>query len=413
MRHYAERGITVIPAKAGIYGGAKLEKFNKTVRAFAYNHFSEKMSQSSRRLAKHRIACFISPHGFGHAARAAGIMAAIHEIESSIRFEIFTKVPSWFFQDSLSGPFTYHSLLTDIGLMQKTPLREDLGKTLQCLNDFLPFDHSQISSLGQLINRLKCELIICDIAPMGILVAREADIPSVLVENFTWDWIYQKYKSYGVEISKHIEYLRSLFDAADHHIQTEPVCCYRMADLTTLPVSRKVRTPAREIRKRLRLPCDRKVVMITMGGIPEHYSFLKELANQREVHFVIPGGSQSMEIRDNLVLLPHHSDFFHPDLINACDAVVGKLGYGTLAEVYHTGVPFGYISRPSFRESEILAAYVEREMIGVAIEETEFQAGSWISHLQDLLALPRIQRSGPNGAEQVARFIHTLLNGEN
>lgn len=368
------------------------------------------MSQSSRKSVKHRVACFISPHGFGHAARAAGIMAAIHEIDSSIRFEVFTTVPSWFFQSSLSGPFTYHSLLTDIGLMQKTPLREDLNKTLQYLNDFLPFDHSQISTLGQMINRLRCELIICDIAPMGISVAKEADIPSVLVENFTWDWIYQEYTSHDIQINEHVVYLRSLFDAADHHVQTEPVCCYRVADLTTLPVSRKVRTPAREIRKELRLPWDSKVVMITMGGIPQHYTFLEKLTNQRGVYFVVPGGSHAMEIRDNLVLLPHHSDFFHPDLINACDAVVGKLGYGTLAEVYHAGIPFGYISRPSFRESEILAAYVEKEMIGVAIEEAEFQVGSWISHLQDLLDLPRTQRGGPNGAQQAARFIHTLLN---
>jgi len=370
----------------------------------------KKMSPSSRKSVKHRIACFISPHGFGHAARAAGIMASIHEIDSSIRFEVFTTVPSWFFQSSLSGPFTYHSLLTDIGLMQKTPLREDLNKTLQCLNDFLPFDHSQISTLGQMINRLRCELIICDIAPMGISVAKEAHIPSVLVENFTWDWIYQEYTSHDIQINEHVVYLRRLFDAADHHVQTEPVCCYRVADLTTLPVSRKVRTPAREIRKELRLPWDSKVVMITMGGIPQHYTFLEKLANQRDVYFVVPGGSHAMEIRDNLVLLPHHSDFFHPDLINACDAVVGKLGYGTLAEVYHAGIPFGYISRPSFRESAILAAYVEKEMIGVAIEETEFQAGGWISHLQDLLGLARIQRGDPNGAQQVARFIHTLLN---
>lgn len=370
------------------------------------------MSQSSHKFVKHRVAWFISPHGFGHAARAAGIMAALHQINSSIRFEIFTTVPSWFFQSSLSGPFTYHSLRTDIGLIQKTPLREDLNKTLQCLNDFLPFDHSRISSLSQLIKRLRCELIICDIAPMGISVAKEADIPSVLVENFTWDWIYQEYAGYDVQIEKHGVYLRSLFDAADHHVQTEPVCRYRVADLTTLPVSRKVRTPARQIRKELGLPCASKVVMITMGGIQQHYSFLEELANQRDLHFVVPGGSHTMGIRDNLVLLPHHSNFFHPDLINACDAVVGKLGYGTLAEVYHTGVPFGYISRPSFPESEILAAYVEKEMRGIAIEEIEFQAGTWISHLQDLLALPRIQRSGPNGAEQVARFVHTVLDGE-
>lgn len=371
------------------------------------------MPRSSRESIKHRVACFISPHGFGHAARAAGIMAALHEIDSSIRFEIFTTVPSWFFQSSLCRPFTYHSLLTDIGFMQRTPLREDLDRTLQCLNDFLPFDHSQISSLGRLIKRLSCKLIICDIAPMGIVVAKEAGIPSVLVENFTWDWIYQEYTSCDLRMEKHVPYLRSLFHAADHHVQTEPVCRYRAADLTVLPISRKPRTPAGQIREELGLSYDSKVVMITMGGIRQHYAFIDELAHQRDVHFVVPGGSQSMEIRDSLVLLPHRSDFFHPDLINACDAVVGKLGYSTLAEAYHTGVPFGYISRRSFPESEILAAYVEREMPGIAIEESEFQAGTWTLHLQDLLALPRIQRSGPNGAEQVARFVHTLLEGGN
>ncbi len=55
-----------------------------------------------------RIAYFISPHGFGHAARAASVMEAIHEIDPSIRFEIFTASPSWFFQDNLSGLFNYH-----------------------------------------------------------------------------------------------------------------------------------------------------------------------------------------------------------------------------------------------------------------------------------------------------------------
>jgi len=370
------------------------------------------MTRSSRKLGNHQVACFISPHGFGHAARAAGIMAALHEINPSIRFDIFTTVPSWFFQSSLCRPFTYHSLVTDIGFIQKTPLQEDLDKTLHCLNNFLPFDHSQISSLGQLTKGLGCELIMCDIAPMGIVVAKEAGVPSVLVENFTWDWIYQEYTSFDAQIEKHVTYLRSLFHAADHHLQTEPVCRYRAADLTALPISRKVRTPAGQIRKELGLPSDGKVVMITMGGIRQHYAFIDELANQRDVHFVVPGGSQSMEIRDNVVLLPYHSDFFHPDLINACDAVVGKLGYSTLAEVYHAGVPFGYISRPSFPESEILTAYVEREMSGIAIEEIEFQAGTWTSHLHDLLALPRIQRSGPNGAEQVARFVHALLNSE-
>ena len=147
------------------------------------------MTQSNQDFAKHRLAYFISPHGFGHAARAASVIEAIYEIETSIRFEIFTRVPSWFFQDSLSAPFTYHSLLTDIGMVQKTPLREDLGKTIQHLDDFLPFEPTLINYLARQLNRLKCELVICDIAPMGIVAAQHAAIPSVLVENFTWDWV--------------------------------------------------------------------------------------------------------------------------------------------------------------------------------------------------------------------------------
>ncbi len=88
------------------------------------------------------IAYFISPHGFGHASRAAAVMETMYELDSSLRFEIFTKVPKRFFDHSLSGAFGYHSLLTDIGLVQSIPLHGDLHKTVQRLDGFLPFDPS-------------------------------------------------------------------------------------------------------------------------------------------------------------------------------------------------------------------------------------------------------------------------------
>jgi len=42
-------------------------------------------------LNKNRIACFISPHGYGHAARAAAVMEALHLLDPGKEFEIFTK----------------------------------------------------------------------------------------------------------------------------------------------------------------------------------------------------------------------------------------------------------------------------------------------------------------------------------
>jgi hypothetical protein len=112
-----------------------------------------------------------------------------------------------------------------------------------------------------------------------------------------------------------------------------------------------------------------------------------------------------------MVLMPHRSSFFHPDLINACDAVIGKVGYSTLAEVYHAGNPFGYVARQDFRESPALTAYIAQHMPGIAITPEQFDDGSWLSQLPQLLALPRLTRHEPNGADQAAHFICQLLSG--
>lgn len=338
-------------------------------------------------------------------------MEAVHETDPSVRFEVFTTVPSWLFTDSLSALFSYHSVSTDVGIVQHTPLREDLERTVERLNAFLPFEPSLIDHLTQRLRDLRCQLVICDIAPMGILVARGAGIPSVLVENFTWDWIYQGYVSRSKQMGRHVDYLRKAFQAATLHIQTEPVCVYRKADLLTPPVCRKARTPLDKIRRQLGIPADAKVVLITMGGIEVKFDFLEALRSQSEVYFIIPGGSPCMELTDNLVLLPHHSDFFHPDLVRASDGVVGKLGYSTVAEVYHAGVPFAYISRQNFRESAILARFVEKEMSALAVAEKDFLTGNWIPQMPRLLQLDRRHPADPNGAEQIAAYVCRLLKG--
>jgi hypothetical protein len=357
-----------------------------------------------KRRAK-RIAYFVSPHGFGHAARAAAVMQAISDFDPSVKFEIFTTVPSWFFQESMSGSFTCHTLLTDIGLVQKTAFQADLNKTLRSLNDFLPFPASLVSEIARTVRKLDCVLIICDIAPMGIAVAKAAGVPSMLVENFTWDWIYEHYAATDSRFNGHIEYLKTFFAAADYHIKAAPFCSPGPADLTTSPVSRKIRASADRIRNRLGLGQTAAMVLITTGGIKQSYGFLQKLKRLPDIYFVMPGAGPKMQIRDNCIILPHHSDFYHPDLGNASDAVVGKVGYSTLAEVYQAGVPFGYVVRSNFRESAPMAAFIEKEMSGIFLKESDFISGSWVARIQDLLNLNRVKPRGATGAEQIGRFI--------
>jgi len=355
------------------------------------------------------IAYFISSHGFGHAARAAAVMQAIADCDPSVQFEIFTATPSWFFQDSLSTHFNYHHLLTDFGLAQKTPFQSDLGDTLRNLDGFYPIAPKRLADISKTIRRLESRIIICDIAPMGILVAQDVGIPSVLVENFTWDWIYQQYAAADKKINKYIDYLNPIFTSSDYHIQTEPICSRQSPDLVTAPVSRKPKTPRDQIRQRLGLLTDRNVVLITTGGIPQSYDFLQKLKKLQEIKFVMPGAGPEIKIRDNLIILPHQSDFYHPDLVNACDAVVGKVGYSTLAEVYHAGVPFGYVARSNYNESGSMVNFIKQQMPCIALEESEFQDGEWVSEIRELLALPRVHRKGVNGAAQIGEFILALI----
>src|SRR5512136_69870 len=128
-------------------------------------------SEGYKRLLENNVAFFISPHGFGHAARAAAVIDGLDRIKPLVRAQVFTLVPRWFFRESLTAPFTYHRLLNDIGLAQKTSLVEDIPETLRRLNKFVPFSPLLISGLARRIQKLKCTMVICDIAPLGIAVA--------------------------------------------------------------------------------------------------------------------------------------------------------------------------------------------------------------------------------------------------
>ncbi|MDR3577400.1 MAG: glycosyltransferase family protein [Anaerolineaceae bacterium] len=370
-----------------------------------------KTDKSASKHEKISIAYFITPHGFGHAARAAAIMAEIHDLNQAVFFEIYTLIPDWFFQDSLGPYFRVHPVRTDIGLIQKSPLQEDLPATLQSLADFIPFNLKLLEELANEITNLSCRIVLCDIAPLGIAIAHKASLPSVLIENFTWDWIYQAYLHEYAKFAPIIDYLKEIFNSAAFHIQTEPICEPDFkANLTTHPVSRRNRLNLEEVQEKLAIPPGVKTIMITMGGIQTDYNFLARLRRIKDTYFVIPGIGSNSRIEDNLILLPHHSNYFHPDLVNACDAVIGKTGYSTVSEVYHAGVPYGFVSRPKFRESEKMAVFIGEKISGFEISEQDFSKGDWVSRLPELFSFKRVRRKELNGAIQVANFILPLLD---
>lgn len=348
------------------------------------------------------VAYFVTPHGFGHATRAAAVMAAVQTCDPNVQFHIFTQAPERIFAESLPASYVYHHVLTDLGLVQKTPLIADLDASLKRLNAFLPFHPKLVAQLAEKIQ--SCVCVCCDIAPLGIAVAKQAGLPSVLIENFTWDWIYTPFAQNAPPFVQHINYLRGVFKTADYHVQTQPACDIQKHAFVVSPVSRKIRQSREAVRDILGIPNKMKAIMITMGGTPFQYEG-DALRGREDICFLLPNSGDVLRREGHLIHLPRDVSIFHPDLVNACDGVIGKVGYSTLAEVYWAGVPFGYIPRPSFRESDALIPFIEREMPGMMISEQEFDSGAWLDHLPELFALPRIKRQAVNGADQIATFL--------
>ncbi len=352
-----------------------------------------------------RIAFFISPHGFGHAARAAAVMEALHAQDSTVRFELFTTVPERFFEGSLEGLVEHHPCVADIGFRQTSPLEFDVGATREAVEAFIARAPGEAATLAHQLNELECTAVVCDISPLGLMSAAMAGLPSVLIENFTWDWLYEPLIAQDRAFDSITEWMRARFDTADQRIQARPRCePLAESDLVVPPISRRPRRDREDVRDQLDVGSQAPIVLITMGGVSQPLPFLSELRRRDDLTFIVTGSEQTAR-EGNLRLFHNAERIFLPDLIQASDWIVAKLGYSTLTEVWAAGRPLGYVGRSDFRETGPLESFARSEIPCLEILQADYSTGTWIDRLDDLLALSSVPAKVTDGGGAAASWI--------
>jgi hypothetical protein len=353
----------------------------------------------------HRLAAFITPHGLGHATRAIAVMEALQRRLPALRIDLFTTVDEQIFAQTLRQ-FTMHRVVTDVGLVQPNALHGDLPATVRALDRLLPFSEELLTSLaGQIA---ECDAVLCDIAPLGIAAADRAGIPSVLLGNFTWDWIYRPYISQCPALDRHAMQLAEIYRLATLRIVTEPGCESVPGAAVCPPVFRRIRTHRNEIREQLGAG-NRKIILISLGGIGFALNPWPELADYPDCLFILAGQEHQRQLTSNCLTLPRHGPWHHPDLIGSADLVLFKSGYSTTAECLQAGTRALCIGRPGFAESDILASFITTRLGGTMLNESEFVSGAWLRQLPELLALPRPRPATENGADTAADLVEALV----
>ena len=124
--------------------------------------------------------------------------------------------------------------------------------------------------------------------------------------------------------------------------------------------------------------------------------------------------------KGNIIFLPANSGFHYPDIVRASDVVVGKVGYGTLAECWSANIPILGCYRDDFRESEKLEDFARQHLCSESITLKELENGSWLTRAMDIQPSREYgktsdRRSGSeSAAKEIINFmIETVKNSGN
>ncbi|KAJ6545041.1 hypothetical protein DFH09DRAFT_1282173 [Mycena vulgaris] len=106
------------------------------------------------------------------------------------------------------------------------------------------------------------------------------------------------------------------------------------------------------------------------------------------------------DLPDGFFVAPR--DVYMPDLTAAGDVLLGKLGYGTVAECVDSCTPFVYVSRPLFIEEHGLRRLLDHDGVGVELSRQSYEAGDWASAIDSAWRKGRAakdskRRDGGNG----------------
>ncbi len=349
------------------------------------------------------IVFYVSGHGFGHAVRSAEVVRALGRLAPALQVEVRTSAPPWLFPD---GTRVVPRDL-DVGVVQADSLHVEPGETLRRYATFLREEPELLASESAELRAGGTRLVVADVPSAAFDVADWIDVPSVGLANFCWDWIYEPYVRQAPEHAWLLDHLRAQHGRADVLLRLPmhgDVSCFRRAIDVPL-IARRASTDRLKTRRRLGLPPDAPLILFSFGGFELDGPDAGQLVRLREYALVATDGGAEPRREGNLFRLRRDSTPY-VELLAASDAVVGKLGYGLVADCLANRVPLLYTPRECFREEPILAHALERDGRAARLPREALRGWDLGPHLARLLASDRPWTDlCLDGAEVVARQV--------
>lgn len=350
------------------------------------------------------VAFYISGHGFGHASRQVEIINAFARQHPDAAIFVRSSVAPWLLQHAIRAPFELDSRPCDTGVIQIDSLHLDAQATIERAADFYSTFDARAEEEAAELRARQVDFVVSDAPPLACEAAYRAAIPSVVVANFTWDWIYQAYPEHLPAAPGLIETIQRAY--------TRAAAAWRLPlhggfesfeTIVDIPFVARHSKQARETtRTRLGLPNDMRLALPSFGGYSVDGLDLERL--ELPVDWTVVRG-----LRDATV---YEAGLNYEDLVHAVDLVISKPGYGIVSECLANGAALVYTSRGRFAEYAVFVREMPRFLRCAYIDNESLLAGRWSAAIEQAINSPApLERPRLDGAELVADMIAECLPG--
>lgn len=352
------------------------------------------------------VAFYISGHGFGHASRQVEIINTLGRRHPGIGVFVRSSAAPWLLDRTIQVPFDLDSRPTDTGVVQLDSLRLDARATMTAAGQFYSNLETLAIEEARLLRDRGVALVVADAPPLACAAAQQAGIPSVVVSNFTWDWIYEAYAREHPRAAETIAAIRAAYRLASAAWRLPLHGDFIPFDaIVDVPfVARHSGKDPASTRAHLGLPLDKRLVLPSFGGYGVQGLNLETV--DLPDGWVIVRGLDQAEIYD--------AGLSYQDLVRAVDVVITKPGYGIVSECIANGAAMVYTSRGNFPEYDVFVREMPRYLRCAFISNEELLAGRWAAAIDAAFGAPQPpQRPRTDGAEVIANMIAACLPGAN
>ncbi|HUU33875.1 MAG TPA: hypothetical protein VMW48_07405 [Vicinamibacterales bacterium] len=359
---------------------------------------------------------YISGHGFGHASRSIEVVNALLAARPDVPVHIRTAAPRWLFDLTVRGPFTYTTLDTDPGVVQRDSLSLDADETVRRAQAYAQDLPALAAREAEELRALDAAFVVADIPPLALEAARLADTPAIAIGNFTWDWIFRDYP--GGEAAA--DALGAVYERAGRAFRLPLAGGFAtIPRVMPLPfIARRATSEPAATRARLGLPAGR-LALVSFGGYGVSGIDLDALSRTTGwtliVSASVPFGPDQTPLGQAAARGALHpldepamyaTGLRYEDVVAAVDVVVTKPGYGIISECVANDTALLYTDRGQFIEYGVLVREMPRFVRCAYMPQAELLRGHWQDALDALSASPPAPERPPvDGASVAARWI--------